>query len=110
MSQYGRHLRADWGRRNSSNGDVPLDVIPGINPGGGKRPSDIEKIFQDNQRTTNIRMQQEAVNSPADVQKRLEVLRKQQNRRSVLLLIQSRDARHWVPLPLTAAGPQRQPG
>ena len=35
MSQYGRHLRADWGRRNSTIGDVPLDVIPSINPDGG---------------------------------------------------------------------------
>ena len=34
MSQYGHHLRADWGRRNSAIGDVPLDVIPAINPGG----------------------------------------------------------------------------
>lgn len=35
MSQYGRHLRADWGRRNSSIGDVPLDVVPAIHFGGG---------------------------------------------------------------------------
>jgi len=35
MSQYGRHLRAGWGRRNRSIGDVPLDVIPNINVGGG---------------------------------------------------------------------------
>ncbi len=58
-----------------------------------------------------MEMQQEEVNSPADAQKRLETLRKQQSRRTVLLLIQSREARHWVPLPLTAgAGPRRQPG
>ncbi len=33
----------------------------GVNPGGGKRPDDLQKIFQDNQRTARIRMEQEAV-------------------------------------------------
>ena len=33
----------------------------GINPGGGKRSDDLQKNFQDNQRTTRIRMEQEAV-------------------------------------------------
>ncbi len=57
-----------------------------------------------------VEVQQEAVNSPADIQQRLEAVRKQ-SRRSVLMLVQSRDGRHWVPLPLTAGGaPQRQPG
>ena len=57
-----------------------------------------------------VEVQQEAVNSPADVQKRLEAQRKQ-NRRSVLLLIQSQDGRHWVPLPLSGGeGQQRRPG
>ena len=32
----------------------------GINPGGGDRAADIQKIFQDNARTTKIRMEQEA--------------------------------------------------
>ena len=58
-----------------------------------------------------VEVQQETVNSPADVQKRLDALRKQKNRKSVLLLIQSKDTRHWVPLPLTAEGDsKRQPG
>lgn len=35
----------------------------GINPGGGERPGDLQKIFEDNQRTVNIRMQQEALPS-----------------------------------------------
>jgi serine protease Do len=57
-----------------------------------------------------VEVQQEAVNTPADVQKRLEAVRKQ-SRRSVLMLVQGRDGRHWVPLPLSADGkPQRQPG
>ena len=33
----------------------------GITPAGGKRSEDLQKIFQDNQRTTRIRMEQEAV-------------------------------------------------
>jgi type VI secretion system secreted protein VgrG len=33
----------------------------GIDPGGGERPGDIQKIFEDNKRTANIRIQQEAV-------------------------------------------------
>jgi hypothetical protein len=33
LSQYGRHLRADWGRRERWNGDVGLDV-PNVNIGG----------------------------------------------------------------------------
>lgn len=87
---------------NDQKGVVITEVTPGSSAAErGLKPGDVI-----------VEMQQEAVNSPADVQKRLETLRKQQNRRSVLLLIQSRDARHWVPLPLTAGtgGPQRQPG
>ncbi len=32
----------------------------GIDPGGGDRPSDLQKIFQDNQRTVDLRMEEEA--------------------------------------------------
>jgi len=35
----------------------------GVNPGGGDRTSDIQKIFQDNRRTVEIRMQEEAMGS-----------------------------------------------
>jgi type VI secretion system secreted protein VgrG len=37
----------------------------GVAPGGGERPADIEKIFEDNARTVGIRMQQEAAPSLA---------------------------------------------
>lgn len=33
----------------------------GVNPSGGKRSEDLQKIFQDNQRTARVRMEQEAV-------------------------------------------------
>jgi type VI secretion system secreted protein VgrG len=32
----------------------------GVNPGGGDRPADIQKIFADNKRTVELRMQEEA--------------------------------------------------
>jgi len=35
----------------------------GVNPGGGERAADPQKIFQDNKRTVEIRMQQEAVSA-----------------------------------------------
>ena len=35
LSQYGRHLRADWGRRNNWSADVPLDALLNLNIGGG---------------------------------------------------------------------------
>jgi type VI secretion system secreted protein VgrG len=35
----------------------------GVGPGGEDRPSDLQKIFQDNQRTTQIRIQEEATGS-----------------------------------------------
>ena len=38
----------------------------GIDQGGGEQPADLQKIFEDNQRTAGIRMQQEAVPEPGD--------------------------------------------
>ncbi len=35
----------------------------GVNKGGGEQPAEIQKIFEDNKRTVEIRMQQEALNS-----------------------------------------------
>jgi type VI secretion system secreted protein VgrG len=37
------------------------DRFDGVNPGGGDRAADLRKIFEDNQRTADIRMEQEAV-------------------------------------------------
>jgi type VI secretion system secreted protein VgrG len=53
----------------SSNGSLELYDWPGeyaqrfdgVTPGGGDRASDIQKIFEDNKRTVEIRIQQEAV-------------------------------------------------
>ena len=46
-----------------------------------------------------VEVQQEAVNSPGEVQDRVERFRKQ-NRKTVLMLIQGSDGLRWVPLPL----------
>ena len=54
-----------------------------------------------------VEVQQEAVNSPSDVQDRVDRVRKQ-NRRSVLMLVQGQDGLRWIPLPLADA-PQQGP-
>ena len=46
-----------------------------------------------------VEVQQEAVANPSDVQERVDRFRKQ-NRRSVLMLVQSGDGLRWIPLPL----------
>lgn len=45
LSAYGRHLRADWGRRNNYDGSG-LDIIPNINISGGGATSPIELPLQ----------------------------------------------------------------
>ena len=35
LSQYGRHLRTDWGRRNNWSPDGALDILPSLNVSGG---------------------------------------------------------------------------
>ncbi len=54
-----------------------------------------------------VEVQQEAVTSPADVQGRVDAIRRQ-NRKAVLMLIQGSDGLRWVPLPL--GGSKVQPG
>ena len=54
-----------------------------------------------------VEVQQEAVTSPADVQGRVDAIRKQ-NRKAVLMLIQGTDGLRWVPLPL--GGGKTAPG
>ena len=49
-----------------------------------------------------LEVQQEAVTTPADVQVRVDAVHKQ-NRKSVLMLVQSGDGLRWVPLSLATA-------
>ena len=39
LSQYGRHLRADWGRRRDWSGDQGIDIVPNLNLGGSSSSS-----------------------------------------------------------------------
>lgn len=41
LSQYGRHLRADWGKRNNWTPDGNVDVLPNFNVGGASNPADV---------------------------------------------------------------------
>ncbi len=68
-------------------------VITDVDPDGpaaekGIKPGDVI-----------VEVQQQAVTTPADVQQRLQRFR-QENRRTVLFLIQSGDNLRWVPMPL----------
>jgi serine protease Do len=56
-----------------------------------------------------VEVQQEPVSTPADVQKRVDGVRKQ-NRKSVLMLIQSQDGIRFLALPLAAPGKDQKPG
>ena len=86
------------------NADQKGVVITSITPNSpaaerGLRPGDVI-----------VEVQQEAVNSPSDVQDRVDRVRKQ-NRRSVLMLVQGQDGLRWIPLPLADApqGGQQAP-
>ncbi len=53
-----------------------------------------------------MEVQQQPVTSPAEVQSKIDGVRKQ-NRKSVLMLIQNQGGRRWVPLPLPEGGGQK---
>lgn len=57
-----------------------------------------------------VEMQQEAVNSPAEIAAKVEAARKQ-GRKSVLVLVQSGEGQRWVPINLVAPADKKgQPG
>ncbi len=77
-------------------------VITEVSPNGtaadrGLKPGDVV-----------VEVQQAEVSTPADVQKRIDAVRNE-NRKSVLLLIQRQDGLQWVPLSLTGEK-DKQPG
>ena len=83
----------------SQKGVVVTEVAPdGAAAQRGLKPGDVI-----------VEVQQEPVSTPADVQSRVESVRKQ-NRKSVLMLIQRQDNLQWVPLPLGAEGKSGSPG
>jgi serine protease Do len=71
-------------------------VVTTVNPGGpaalrGLKPGDVV-----------LEVQQQEVNTPAEVLQRLDTVRRE-GRPSVLMLIQRGNAMNWVPLPLTGS-------
>jgi serine protease Do len=84
------------------NADQKGVVVTDVDPGGaaadrGIKPGDVI-----------VEVQQGEVNSPDDVRRRVETVRRE-DRRSVLMLIQRADGLNWVPLPLEG-GKGRSPG
>ncbi|HUB43504.1 MAG TPA: DegQ family serine endoprotease [Acetobacteraceae bacterium] len=84
------------------NADQKGVVITDVSPKGpaadkGLKPGDVV-----------VEVQQGEVGSVADVQKRIDAVKKE-NRKSVLLLIQRQDGLQWVPLPLSS-DQDKQPG
>ncbi len=78
-------------------GVVVTDVSPdGAAAGRGLKPGDVI-----------VEVQQEPVSSPADVQERMDRYRKQ-NRKTVLMLVQSSEGLRWVPVPLTTDSTRKQ--
>ena len=73
------------------------DVTPdGAAAGRGLKPGDVI-----------VEVQQEPVSTPADVQERMDRYRKQ-NRKTVLMLVQSGEGLRWVPVPLNADPARKQ--
>ena len=91
-------LRSKYSLRPDQKGVVVTDVEEGGAIGSrGVKPGDVI-----------IEVQQEPVTSPSDVQERVDRYRKQ-NRRTVLMLVQSGDGVRYIPVPLEAPS-GRAPG
>ena len=98
LSPITDELRGKYQLSQDQKGVVVTDVVSdGTAAGRGLKPGDVI-----------VEVQQEPVSTPADVQERIDRFRKQ-NRRSVLMLVQSGEGLRWVPVPLQG-GSQRAPG
>lgn len=98
LSPITDELRGKYQIGQDQKGVVVTDVVSdGTAAGRGLKPGDVI-----------VEVQQEPVSTPADVQERIDRFRKQ-NRRSVLMLVQSGEGLRWVPVPLQG-GNQRAPG
>jgi serine protease Do len=84
-------LRQKYKLDDKQKGIVITDVTPaGLAADRGLMPGDVI-----------VEVQQQTVAVPADLQKRLTEARGQ-GRKTVLLLVQSKDGMRWVPLPVKA--------
>ncbi len=91
--------RERFGLKPDQRGVVVVEVAPN-SPAAERelRPGDVV-----------VEVQQERVNSPEELQRRLAQLR-QQNRASVLLLVESQQGQRFVPLRLRGGGERGSPG
>lgn len=91
-------LRNKYQLNPDQKGVVVTDVAPnGSAAQRGVKPGDVI-----------VEVQQGEVNTPAEVQQRIDGVRKE-DRKSVLMLIQRQDGMQWVPVPLSG-GTDKQPG
>ena len=98
LSPITDELRSQYKLSADQKGVVVTEVqADGPAAGRGLKPGDVI-----------VEVQQEAVSTPADVAERMDRYRKQ-NRKTVLMLIQSTDGLRWVPVPL-AGDPTQKPG
>lgn len=98
LSPVGPETRDKFQLSQDQKGVVITDVASGTPASDkGLKPGDVI-----------LEVQQEEVNSPADVQDRIEKLRKA-NKKSALVLVQNGDGTRWVSLSLTPSK-DRQPG
>ena len=98
LSPITDELREQYKLGADQKGVVVTDVEgDGPAAGRGLKPGDVI-----------VEVQQEAVSTPTDVREQMDKFRKQ-NRKTVLMLIQSGEGLRWVPVPLQA-DPNRKPG
>ena len=92
-------LRAQFKLGAGTKGVVVTDVTPdGTAAGRGLKPGDVI-----------VEVQQQPVTKPSDVSDLLARF-KRQNRKTVLMLVQSGDGMRWVPVPLQDDDSPRKPG
>ena len=91
LSPLTDELREQYKLAQDQKGVVVTEVQPdGAAAGRGLKPGDVI-----------VEVQQEPVSTPQDVQDRMDRYRKQ-NRKTVLMLVQSGDGLRWIPVPLNA--------
>jgi serine protease Do len=99
LAPISQELRDKYQLGADQKGVVVTDVAPnGPAAERGVKPGDVV-----------VEVQQGEVGTPADVQQRVDSVRKE-NRKSVLMLIQRQDGLQWVPLPLGSETDKPQPG
>ena len=96
LAPISQELKDKYQLNDHQKGVVVTDVAPdGAAAKQGVKPGDVI-----------VEVQQSEVNTPADVQQHVDLVRKE-NRKSVLMLIQRQDGMQWIPVPLGGDDAQR---